>query len=568
MEWYKKLITLLYNNIPKVNKEILRSELLRDYYNNKYPTTPIFYSGRVIYGSNTRFKVDVRNFFTLNDENINNIVKSLKLGSQTDNQKALSCFKWIIKNFPYKSDSTNYGQGEFWCMPYESLNKMSGDCFAGYEEIYTKDGLKRIDEIKAGDMALSYDFIKKEYVYKKVTNHWAKGKLQVNRVHLRNGQSFDVSEDHPMWHRIGQKESAYEKQKLSDIDLSDWVKRKIPIATKIPYNKSKPKFNIDLYRVIGHYLAEGCKDKKGYKVDSSGYELIEDIIPILEKHNIPFSEYKNNSGVPCIRFLNSDFKDYLKDLKENSFDINLTEEVLCLPEEYLEELLHGMWLGDGTKIQYEDKRGYKNNKQWTYSTSSKKLSEDIQRIGLHLGRTFHIWKQDNHGGVGNNPIYRINYNPNSFFLRDHGYKDISEVSISYIEKLENTEMYDLTVEDTHTVVLKNGSILHQCEDGAILLANLLIIAGVPNWKIRINCGNVLEPISKMQIGHAYLTFFDEENEKWVILDWCYYPNLKKIIDRGEYKKESMYQEVWFSFNNTHSFALEEGDIRKMPGFEK
>ena len=232
MEWYRKLITALYKKLSQKKEETPRSELLKDYYNTKYPTEPIFYKGRVLPGSKTRFPVDVRDFFTLKDESLKNIVKGLKMDTQTDNQKALNCLKWIFTNFPYKSDSTNYGNGEFWCMPYESLNKKSGDC----------------------------------------------------------------------------------------------------------------------------------------------------------------------------------------------------------------------------------------------------------------------------------------------------------------------------------------------EDGAILLANLLIIAGVPNWKIRINCGWVFEPVSKKQIGHAYLTFFDEDNEKWVILDWCYYANTMRIIDREEYKKEVKYQDVWFSFNDEFSWAKNSGDVRNMEGF--
>lgn len=553
----------LYNNLPSKKVELSRSDILRDYYNNKYPTELVRYSGRVLPGSNTRFKIDVRDFFSLEDENLHNIIKSLKMANMTDNQKAVTCLKCIITNFPYKSDTSNFKLGEFWSTPYESLEKGSGDCFSGYEEIYTEDGLKRIDDINVGDKVLSYDFNKKEYVYKNVIKHWAKGKLQVNRVHLRNGQWFDVSEDHPMWHRTLQTESIYEKRKLSEIDLAKWWKRKIPIAKKIPYKVIEPEFDFDLYRVIGHYIAEGWKEKNGAKIASSGYELIDDIIPILEKHNIPFTEYTNNSGVPCINFLKSDFKEYLKPLKENSFDINLPEEILCLPKEYIEEFIHGMWLGDGTKNLGKTS----GDGRWVYSTSSKKLSEDIQRMGLHLGRTFHIWEQEHHGGVGTKPIYRITYNPRSNFLKDYGYNGIGEVSIRYIEKLEDTEMYDLTVEDTHTVILKNGAILHQCEDGAILLANMLVVAGIPNWKIRVNAGFVVEPITKMQVGHAYLTFFDEINEKWVILDWCYYPNLKKIEDRGEYKKEKMYDKIWFSFNDKFSWAADTGDVRNMPGFE-
>ena len=231
MELYRKIITALYNQLQ--NKEISRSELLEDYYNKKYPSEPVFYSGRVLPGSNTRFKVDVRDFFTLNDEKLKNIVKSLRMDTQTDNQKALTCLKYIIQNIPYKSDQSNYGKGEFWCMPYETIEKGSGDC----------------------------------------------------------------------------------------------------------------------------------------------------------------------------------------------------------------------------------------------------------------------------------------------------------------------------------------------EDQGLLLANLLLISGVPEWKVRVVAGNVFEPVSKKQSGHCYVVFFDEESEKHVILDWCYYANLKRIIDREEYKKEKMYQDIWFSFNSTGSWSKNKGDIRNMEGME-
>lgn len=232
MGWYKDLIIALYNSLPKEVEEVPRSKLLEDYYNKKYPIVPIFYNGRVQIGSNTQFKVDVRDFFTLNDQILNDIVKSLKLSTQTDNQKAVSCLRWVIENIPYKSDQENYKQGEFWCMPFETLNKRSADC----------------------------------------------------------------------------------------------------------------------------------------------------------------------------------------------------------------------------------------------------------------------------------------------------------------------------------------------EDLSILLANLMIIAGIPSWKIRLVAGYVFEPIKKIQAGHVYITFFDEMNEKWVILDSCYYPNLKRIEDREEYKKEKMYQEVWFSWNDKYSWNTSEADIRKMGGF--
>ena len=398
---------------------------------------------------------------------VQKLKKSLKLTGKVYND-VYTAGNWMAANVTWTDDKNLDNSGDYYLYPEETLVFRKADCFAGYEEIYTASGTKKISEIKAGDIVLSYDFDTKKFVYKKISKHWSKGKLQVNRVHLRNGQHIDVSEDHPMWVRDKYKDNSYIKKPLSQIDLTKWYKRKIPIAVKIPYNIVQPKWHKDLYVVMGHFLAEGWTDKKRRKASSSGYDLMEHIIPLLEKHNIPFTEYRNNSGVPCINFLKSEFKDWLLLHKTNSFDIHIAEEVLSSPPEYLEALLYGMWLGDGTKNLGTSCRA----RDWAYATSSKQLAEDIQRIGLQLGRTFHIWKQNDHKGVGRKPIYRITHTPNSYFLQDHGFKDISEVSISYIEKLNNIEMFDLTVEDTHTVVMKNGVITHQCEDHAFVMASL------------------------------------------------------------------------------------------------
>ena len=108
---------------------------------------------------------------------------------------------------------------------------------------------------------------------------------------------------------------------------------------------------------------------------------------------------------------------------------------------------------------------------------------------------------------------------------------------------------------------------NDCDGMNLLLANLLLVSGIPNWKVRVNCGYVFEPSKKILGGHAYVTFFDEEKERWVILDACYYPNLLPISERKEYKKEEMYKDIWFSFNDKFSFAKDKADVRKMEGIE-
>jgi hypothetical protein len=404
-----------------------------------------------------------------------------------------------------------YDISEDWQPSFFTFYKLRGDCVPLYEEIITADGIKKVGELVEGDMVLSYDFKGKEFCNKKITKIWEKGNLPLKRVHLRNGQHIDVTENHPLLARVSQEESVYEKKCLNDIDLTRWWKRKIPIAVKIPYVvKDIEWLTRDLCVVLGHYLAEGWNDK--YKVASSGYELIEEIIPILEEYNIPFTEYRNNNNVPCINFLKSDFKDFLKKQMSDSFDIHISEEIMHLPPEKLDSILYGYYIGDGTKNVGMNQ----GNKEYVLSTSSERFSQDIQRMGLQLGRTFHIWKQIHHGGVGRKPIYRITYNPKSHFLKNFGYEGISEVSISYVEDIGTFQTRDFEVEDTHNFIFKNGLISHNCEDSSILMVDLCRAAGVPADSILLATG-WFKDSSGNKFGHAF-PICKNSDGKWYIYE--------------------------------------------------
>ena len=546
-----KTIDEMNNEIKNLNDVITNFNYQSEdekYYETKYPKANITYKRSDKTGD---FYIDVRTFIQPNDFMLPVITGA------NDDEIALNSLKWVMDNIKYTPDKTIIGLDEYWMYPHETYTLKKGDCVAEYEEIYTKDGIKKAKDIRVGDLVLSYDFDNKAFVFKPIVNVWDKGIKKIFRVHFRNGQSIDVTEEHNLLVRNGQSESNYIKQQVKDIDLSRWWKRKVPISVKIPYEiKDIPWLNEDLCLVLGHYLAEGWKWRS--QVCSSGYELTDTIIPLLEKNGIPFSEYTNNSGVPCINFLKSEFKDFLKKQKENSFDIHLNEELFHLPENKLKKILEGIFIGDGNYANYPDKRGFNSNKEIVYSTSSEQLARDIQRIGLQIGVSYHIWKQEHHGGLGKEPIYRITFNPESHFLKDHGYKDISEVSISYIEEIEECQTYDWEVQDTHNFVFKNGIISHNCEDGSVLLASIMIKNGIKPWKIRVTAGNVVGG------GHCFVVYYCEEAKKWVLLDWCYDPNRKPMKDRPDYKDENRYLDIWFSFNNVSAWGRT-ADIRKADG---
>lgn len=523
--------------------------------NSRWATNEVIYYGRVIpnYPDFT-VPLDVRNFIFGDDYFLKKINRDLGISHLSNDEKSHKLLNYVIDNLSYVYDEKSQGFSEFWQLPTETLALGTGDCIAEYEEVYTKEGTKTVRDLEINDLVLSYDFIKKEYCYKSVIKIWEKGHLETFRVFFRNGQSIDITADHYLPVRQNQTKSEYVKTRLKDIDLTKWNTRKIPTAKQIPYEvKDIDWLTEDICFVVGHYLAEGWREKEGKEVCTSGCDLDHLILPILDDNLIPYQTYVNNSGVPCLRFHKSKLKSFLLELKNNSFDINLPEYLFGLPKIKLQRILDGFFIGDGHHSKYADKRDYKSNKDYVFSTSSKQFADDIQRIGLQLGTPFHVWKQKEHKGIGNSPIYRITYNSKSHFSKDYGYKNLSEVSIKSVESLGLVKARDFEVEDTHIYILKNGLLSHNCEDGAILLASMMINAGVPKYRVKVAAG-LVDDFNGGTGGHAYCIYKRESDDRWVTLDWCYLANTKAVKDRTPLKENEHYKEIWFTFNDQFSWT--------------
>lgn len=101
-----------------------------------------------------------------------------------------------------------------------------------------------------------------------------------------------------------------------------------------------------------------------------------------------------------------------------------------------------------------------------------------------------------------------------------------------------------------------------CEDGAILMATLMIAAGIPNWRVKVAAGYVQQSPTAPQGGHAYCMFLADRPDssrgmEWVITDWCYYedsgvpPERKPLSKNGGFN--NCYKDVWFTFNDEFSW---------------
>ncbi|MHA2392507.1 MAG: DUF4332 domain-containing protein [Promethearchaeota archaeon] len=120
-----------------------------------------------------------------------------------------------------------------------------------------------------------------------------------------------------------------------------------------------------------------------------------------------------------------------------------------------------------------------------------------------------------------------------------------------------------------------------CEDGAILIASLLINAGIPSWRVKVCAAQVFaDPVfapSDTELGgHAYCIYLADRVDsdrklEWVILDWCYLQDPEVPIEKKPLARdggqEGAYQDIWFTFNNEYSwsqssFEIKDGRISK------
>ena len=115
-----------------------------------------------------------------------------------------------------------------------------------------------------------------------------------------------------------------------------------------------------------------------------------------------------------------------------------------------------------------------------------------------------------------------------------------------------------------------------CEDGAILIASLLINAGIPSWRVKVCAAQVIaDPIvapSESELGgHAYCIYLADRNDserklEWVILDWCYLQDPEVPIEQkplaGDGGQEGAYKDIWFTFNDQYSWAQNAFEVKE------
>lgn len=101
------------------------------YWNNKYPSSPVIYSGRSPRVKADSFGIDVTEFLTTHDVILKQIVNDYNLVKSTANDTALAVQRWVVSFLTYVDDSKGKGTPECWQFPFETVQQGIGDCEDG-----------------------------------------------------------------------------------------------------------------------------------------------------------------------------------------------------------------------------------------------------------------------------------------------------------------------------------------------------------------------------------------------------------------------------------------------------
>jgi len=210
----------------------------------------------------------------------------------------------------------------------------------------------------------------------------------------------------------------------------------------------------------------------------------------------------------------------------------------------------------------------------------KKRTNDLTSLGKEFSkakeqqRKLMETKKDEKFFINKHPITNINYirhetdgeyqvDVRAFCMPDYVYPIFTGTNDQKMWKIltwviENIKYTSDTTEFKHdeywafpyqTLKHRKGD----CEDGAILIWSIAMANDVPYYRVRLNAGWVKEPYGT-RVGHAYVSYFRESDNKAVVLDWCYYPSYVKIGNRPTHQKERDYYEIWWSTDSKNSYG--------------
>jgi predicted transglutaminase-like cysteine proteinase len=90
--------------------------------------------------------------------------------------------------------------------------------------------------------------------------------------------------------------------------------------------------------------------------------------------------------------------------------------------------------------------------------------------------------------------------------------------------------------------------LGDCDCGALLLKSLTLIAGIPDWRVKVVFGLLFS-----YGAHMYCAYIRDSGSV-VIVDWCEKENRLPMSERTKVGHDNKYGPINFAFDYTHTYS--------------
>lgn len=122
-------------------------------------------------------------------------------------------------------------------------------------------------------------------------------------------------------------------------------------------------------------------------------------------------------------------------------------------------------------------------------------------------------------------------------------------NIEYVGDITTRKTIEFWEDSDITMQRKTGD----CEDLSLVFKTLCLVCGIPDYRIKVVAGNVVNPINKEKVvGHAYPIVL--YNDDWYTFDCTYHIDKTPLKDRIKAKNDNRYLDIWWTFNKELCFS--------------
>jgi len=366
-------------------------------------------------------------------------------------QEIRAVFDSIRENVRYVRDT--HGKDLFQ-HPARTLEFRSADCLPEGTLIARRPyELVPIEHIQEGDEILG------DGDWTRVQKTWVKGERTILGLELNNGSVLRCTPDHKLFCvPKGKDHEGAVEVRAGGVCVGDDLLQpaSIPAGTEeIPRPKAF---------LLGAYVAEGWADKNLASIsgipESKGVREL--AIGAADEMGIPVHEHPRYVTLKC-----REFAAWLHTAGSHAYNKRLP--TIDLDRSTAETVIRAMEMGDG---------GRATSGSMVYSTISYELALQYRLLHRMLGRSTHIRRVDEHGGLGSHPIYRVT-------VRQYS-ADGSAVQsrrpwarVRAIRDAGEAHVYDLATDSGRIYLPECDVVVHNCDDYASLICACLQSIGYP-----------------------------------------------------------------------------------------